>query len=120
MENLHLDENQDFERKNFYVSKNWRTSFIEEIVKLAGGQARKSNWYLLALNELFERKFIELGSKTKLKAIICHFGVCLTNGEYYGDDLAKKLRSNKKLILPLAQAKSDKWPLVKYCLVQVF
>ena len=62
----------------------------------------------------------ELGSKTKLKSIVRHFGICLTNGEKYDNKLAKELRQNKKLILPLEKAKSDKWPLVKFCLVQVF
>ena len=89
-------------------------------MKLADGKARKSNWYLLGLNEILERKYLELGSKTKLKAILRHFGVCLTNGVYYFEKLAKELRRNKKLILPLELAKSEKWPLVRYCLVQVF
>ncbi len=62
----------------------------------------------------------ELGSKTKLKAIISHFGVCLTNGVCYEDELKNELRRNRKLILSKEKAKSDKWPLVKYCLVQVF
>ena len=76
-------------------------------MQLADGKARKSNCYLLALNELFERMSIELGSKTKLRAIIRHFGVCLTNGKYYYDGLRNALRENKNLILPLKQAKSD-------------
>ena len=46
MENLHIDEPQDFKGKNFYVSKNWVKNFVDEIAKLAGGKARKSDWYL--------------------------------------------------------------------------
>ena len=46
MENLHLEEPQDFKGKNFYVSKNWVQKFTDEIANLAGGEVRTSGQYL--------------------------------------------------------------------------
>ena len=70
---------------------------------------------------LEQLKIDENLSKTKLKAKVGTMGICLRNGKVYGNSLPEKLQAKKGLIVSSCYVKkSQNFPLVKFCLVDVF
>ena len=77
--------------------------------------------YLKELDQILVEAYNlpELGSNTKLKALIMHYGLCLTNGVCYGKKLKYVLKKNRHLIIPRDYAKEN-FEKVKVVLIHVF
>tara|TARA_B100001057_G_scaffold409026_1_gene423482 strand:+ start:860 stop:1180 length:321 start_codon:yes stop_codon:yes gene_type:complete len=95
------------------------TVFSNVFVKLRGLESVNSRKSLAFLDEMLANEFKahkNLSPKV-FKQMVKQKGICLVNGEEYGNALRKILYRDPKLIAPLKEVKKFKY--VKMCLINL-
>lgn len=95
------------------------TVFSDIFVKLRGLKSAKPRHSLALLNKMLAEAFKahkNLSPKV-FKQMVKQKGICIMNGEEYGNALRAKLYRDPKLIAPLKEVK--KFTYVKMCLVHL-